>query len=108
MTQPSQMRKGAVELAVTALLRTRERYAGELLADLAALPGLDVGAGTLYPLLARLAKAGHVSSHWKESPSGPPRKYYTLTHAGHAALEKNIAQWRTITASMTTLLEDHP
>jgi PadR family transcriptional regulator len=43
-----------------------------------------LGSGTVYPILERLEKAGHVSA-WKESPppaDRPPRRFYELTGAG--------------------------
>ena len=46
----------------------------------------DIGAGTLYPILARLEKAGWVESHWEDvdpSKEGRPRKrFYRLTGIG--------------------------
>ena len=44
--------------------------------------GLVTTEGTLYPLLARLRKEGVVETTWRESTSGPPRRYYRLTGEG--------------------------
>jgi Transcriptional regulator PadR-like family len=33
----------------------------------------------LYPLLGRLRREGMVQSSWRESASGPPRRYYRIT-----------------------------
>lgn len=52
--------------------------------------------GLLYPLLHRLEDAGHVRSTWVKSESGPRRKYYSITDAGHAALAEHQRQWRTV------------
>ena len=43
---------------------------------------LIVVEGTLYPLLTRLKNADLLSYNWKESKSGPPRKYYSITDKG--------------------------
>lgn len=42
--------------------------------------------GTVYPLLERLERAGHLSSSWDDDPTrrGPRRRLYTLTPSGHA------------------------
>ena len=104
--QLTQFRKGAIELAILALLRAEELDAGDILARLAQRPGLDAPAGTVYPLLARLGKAGLVSTTWRESPAGPPRKYYRLTTTGHDQLDDLTRAWRTLATSLSTLLEE--
>ena len=45
-----------------------------------------MGEGTIYPLMRRMQTDGLVKTYLEESSSGPPRKYYQLTKAGHAAL----------------------
>ncbi len=48
-----------------------------------------VKSGTLYPMLARLEKAGWITSSWEEvdphTAARPRRRYYRLTSAGHLA-----------------------
>jgi PadR family transcriptional regulator len=52
--------------------------------ELAAATGLK--SGSLYPVLARLERAGWVSSRWEENPpealGRPRRRFYQLTAAG--------------------------
>lgn len=103
-TSASQMRKGTVELAVLALLARRDYYGGELVAELADRPGLDTSSGTIYPILKRLARAGHLATRWEESPAGPPRKYYQLTATGHAQLASLAADWYEIQDALNSLL----
>lgn len=108
----TQMRKGAMELSVLALLRDADalggRYGGELVDLLAGLPGLDAGAGTIYPVLSRLHSGGLLATSWHESPYGPPRKYYRLTASGHRALEQQSRAWNQLAATMATLLDPAP
>lgn len=101
----TQLRKGALELAILALLDTDESYAVELLERLASMPGLDAGAGTVYPLLSRLAKNGLVTTTWRESTSGPPRKYYRPTPAGRAELRAQAHSWRQLASTLDDLLK---
>ena len=56
--------------------------------------------GTLYPLLARQKNQGLLSYRWEESPSGPPRKYYSLTDKGRRALELMDAAWSDVVKSV--------
>ena len=52
-----------------------------------------MGEGTIYPLMRRMQTDGLVDTYLEESSSGPPRKYYQLTKAGHAALASQKAEW---------------
>ncbi|MGX6603600.1 PadR family transcriptional regulator [Micromonosporaceae bacterium Da 78-11] len=57
----------------------------------------DLGPGTVYPILERLAGLGWVESWWEaEQPSGRPRRrYYRLTGAGRlGVVEARAAQDR--------------
>jgi PadR family transcriptional regulator PadR len=101
----SQLRRGVLEFCVLALLRDTERYSFEIVRALGEAEGLITSEGTLYPLLARLRKEGAVNTTWRESPSGPPRRYYRLTPAGHALLSAFTAEWARFRGSVDTLLE---
>ncbi len=68
----SQLRRGAVEYCVLALLRDRERYGFELVRKLSEVDGLVTSEGTIYPLLTRLRRDRLVTTSWRESESGPP------------------------------------
>lgn len=41
----------------------------------------------------------------KESPSGPKRKYYTLTEKGEEALNEFMDRWEAMQSSVERLLE---
>jgi PadR family transcriptional regulator, regulatory protein PadR len=81
-----QVRKGVLELCILRALEGQERYGYELVKALAAVPGLAITEGTLYPLLSRLRVAGLVSARLEQSTEGPARKYYCLTKEGSRTL----------------------
>src|SRR5579862_9438626 len=101
----SQMRRGAIEYCVLALLREREMYGFELTRALAEADELVTSEGTVYPLLARLRGEGLVDTFWQESSQGPPRRYYRLTEKGGAALAAFGVQWRRFRDTVDELLE---
>jgi PadR family transcriptional regulator PadR len=82
-----------IEFCVLALLREGERYGFELVQRLAEIEGLVTSEGTLYPLLGRLRREGVVQTTWRESPSGPPRRYYQLTATGRSVLTAFTDEW---------------
>jgi PadR family transcriptional regulator PadR len=90
----SQLRRGVLEYCVLALLQGGERYGFELVRALSDVDGLVTTEGTLYPLLGRLRREGAVETTWRESPSGPPRRYYSLTPGGRRALATFVEEWK--------------
>lgn len=101
----SELRRGTLVFCVLALLDDRERYAVELVEELTGSDALAAGAGTIYPLLSRLRTDGLISSTWRESPSGPPRRYYRLTDDGRDALDVFRGEWARFRRAVDHLLE---
>ena len=54
---------------------------------------LEVNQGSLYPALHRLETDGALEATWRTGESGPRRRYYRLTRAGHAALAQAEREW---------------
>lgn len=86
-----QFKKGALELCVLTLLRQGEKYGYELAE---AISGeISISEGTIYPILRRLRNEGYFEVTLRESPEGPPRKYYRLTQKGIQTQEALYAEW---------------
>ncbi|HYS28455.1 MAG TPA: PadR family transcriptional regulator [Candidatus Limnocylindria bacterium] len=100
----TQMRKGALEYCVLALLVGRSRYAFELIEGLAST-GMLTSEGTIYPLLSRLRRDGLVDTEWRESSDGPPRRYYRLTADGKRALKAFRDEWAGFRTTVDAVLE---
>ncbi|MFW5469262.1 PadR family transcriptional regulator [Knoellia sp. CPCC 206435] len=88
------LRRGALEYCVLAMLRDQQLYGLDIARRLSVDGILMSGEGTLYPLLARLRKAGLVDTTWQESVEGPPRRYYSLTGEGRDALASFTRTWK--------------
>ncbi|MDP9172880.1 MAG: PadR family transcriptional regulator [Planctomycetota bacterium] len=101
----SQLKKGLVELAALAALRSGEAYGYQLLQRLARNPLLSTTESTLYPVLSRLAEEKMVSVRQAPSPSGPPRRYYKLTAAGREHLGQLSQYWREFSHAVDELLD---
>jgi PadR family transcriptional regulator, regulatory protein PadR len=95
--------RGVLDVCLLALLQDQPVYGYELTERLADR-GLPVAAGSTYPLLARLEKAGLVATEVRPSTAGPPRKYYTLSTAGRAALDSGRDEWLSVAGAVTGLL----
>lgn len=99
-----QLRKGVLDMCVLAMLAQRDGYAYDIASRLA--QDIGMGEGTIYPLMRRMQTDGLVKTYLEESSSGPPRKYYQLTRAGHAALAAQRAEWLSFVESVAKVLAD--
>lgn len=88
----AQMRKGLLELCVLSIIENEEMYPSDIIEKLKEAE-LIVVEGTLYPLLTRLKNAGLLDYTWRESTSGPPRKYYILTEEGKSFSTELKESW---------------
>lgn len=102
----SQMRKGMLEFCVLLLLSKGDSYVSEIISRMKEAH-LIVVEGTLYPLLTRLKNDGLLSYRWEESPSGPPRKYYSITATGQSFLTELHRSWTEISQTVNHLLNEN-
>ncbi|HEX8497897.1 MAG TPA: PadR family transcriptional regulator [Actinomycetales bacterium] len=99
-----QLRKGVLQFCVLACLRKEPSYGLAIASELSRRRNLFESEGTLYPLLSRLRKQGLVETTWRDSTAGPPRRYYSLTPAGHEALTEFAATWQPFSHEVTEMM----
>ena len=97
-----QLKKGALELCVLALLSQHDSYAYEIASQLS--HSIGMGEGTIYPLMRRLQMDRLVETYLVESPAGPSRKYYRLTGAGKASFAAQKSAWSSFSGAVETIL----
>jgi PadR family transcriptional regulator, regulatory protein PadR len=98
----TELRRGAVVLAVLSQLRTAQY--GYSLRQALAQRGMPIEEGTLYPLLRRLEEQGILASEWRIQ-DGPPRRYYKLNARGTRMLADLTANWQALVATMNQFLD---
>ena len=98
-----QLKKGVLTLCVLALLNRHDSYAYEIASTLS--DAIDMGEGTIYPLMRRMQSDGQVETYLVESPAGPSRKYYRLTDAGRRALDAQTTEWRAFAHAVESVLD---
>jgi len=97
--------RGVLDLCVLGTLLDQEGH-GYAIANRLEEAGLaNVKGGTLYPVLARLHAAGHVTSRWEAGDHGPGRKYYGLTEAGRTLLSSQGAAWAAFVDTTEKLIQ---
>jgi PadR family transcriptional regulator PadR len=92
-TPPKPLSLSAV--AVLGAIARRIRHGFDIM-DATRLP-----SGTVYPILGRLERDGHVRSRWESQTTAfrekrPPRRYYEVTAAGAKTLAHSIEHYRTL------------
>lgn len=97
----SPLRKGLLEFLILDIISTGEVYVADILERLATTD-FATREGTLYPLLSKMRREGLLDYDWRESASGPPRKYYRLTKQGRDQLAEFRAYW----TSLTVLIDE--
>jgi|SRR5215469_1788432 len=67
---------------------------------------LQVQQGSLYPALHRLEHQGWIKAHWAETETGRKAKLYSLTKAGRAQMEKELASWQRLSTGINLVIEE--
>src|SRR5271165_6293103 len=96
-----QLKKGALDLCVLALLSRGDSYAYEIASRLAEAIGM--GEGTIYPLMRRMQGDGLVETYLVESSAGPSRKYYRLTEAGKRSFSAQKDAWKSFAGAVQSI-----
>ena len=102
-THLQELRRGTVVLACLRML-VDPGYGYGLLEALQAR-GFDTDANTLYPLLRRLEKQGHLTSEWN-TDEVRPRKFYRTSAAGVELAASLTAEFRAIAAAIDALPQE--
>jgi PadR family transcriptional regulator, regulatory protein PadR len=66
---------------------------------------LTINYGTLYPALLKLEQEGYVASEWGISEHNRRAKFYRLTRAGRAQVDKEARAWQQTTAILARFFE---
>lgn len=99
-THLQELRRGTIVLACLQLLR-EPGYGYGLLQHLQGR-GFDTDANTLYPLLRRLEKQGHLTSEWN-TEEARPRKVYRTSPAGARLADTLTDEWRSLSTAIGAL-----
>ena len=101
----TEMLKGTLEGCVLEVIGSEETYGYAITRRLNELGFAEVIEGTVYTILLRLEKNGLVRVTKRPSELGPPRKFYSLNHAGREELATFWAKWEYLSARIDKLRE---
>ena len=97
---------GKVETLVLAILETGPSYGYAIVRELNKRSEgiLELGEGTIYPVLHRLERRKLICARWRLSENGRERKYYRLTAKGRKAFAADCQQWQILASIMGKVL----
>jgi PadR family transcriptional regulator PadR len=96
------IRKGLLEFLILKIISADKVYVADMLKRLSTTE-FATQEGTLYPLLSKMRRENLVDYEWKESETGPPRKYYKLTAKGKSQLAELNQYWKLINTTISEL-----
>jgi PadR family transcriptional regulator PadR len=96
------IRKGLLEFLILKIISADKVYVADMMKRLAQTD-FATQEGTLYPLLSKMRREELVDYEWRESESGPPRKYYKLTLRGKSQLAEFKNYWEYLNTTIDKL-----
>lgn len=100
----TQLLKGVLEGCVLLIVAEEEVYGYEMVQRLKEFGFTEIVGGTVYPLLQKLEKNGHLTSVFRPSPEGPDRKYYCITQEGMDYTKKFVQQWEQLVRNVQNII----
>ena len=93
---------GNVEALLLAILESGPSYGYAIVKELneRAEGILQLGEGTIYPVLHRMEDKKLITAKWRLAENGRQRKYYRLTPKGRKALAASREQWQILSVVM--------
>src|SRR4030095_4516570 len=103
----TEIMKGTLDLLVLKTLALEPRHGVGVADRIAQISRgtFQLGPGSLFPALHRLAPEGYISGEWSETPEGRRAKYYRITAAGQRKLAVDKKNWARIVVAIGLILE---
>ncbi len=107
MSKPNDLVQGTLDLLILKTLSLEPKHGWAIAKRIEQISNevLQVQQGSLYPALHRLEQQGWIRGKWSESESGRQVKFYSLTAAGRARLEKEKESWKRLSAAIDMVVD---
>jgi PadR family transcriptional regulator, regulatory protein PadR len=102
MGKPNDLVQGTLGLLILKTLSLEPKHGWAIAKRIQQISNevLQVQQGSLYPALQRLEQQGWIRSKWGETETGRQARFYSLTAAGKAQLEKEREDWNRLSAAI--------
>jgi PadR family transcriptional regulator, regulatory protein PadR len=108
MAKPTDLVQGTLDLLILKTISLEPKHGWAIAKRIEQLSReiLQVQQGSLYPALHRLEQQGWIKAHWAETETGRKAKFYSLTKAGRAQMEKELASWDRLSTGINLVIEE--
>jgi PadR family transcriptional regulator, regulatory protein PadR len=108
MGKPSDLVQGTLDLLILKTISLEPMHGWAIAKRIQQMSGevLQVQQGSLYPALHRLEQQGWIKAKWEESETGRQAKFYSLTGAGRAQMEKETANWSRLSTAINLIVSE--
>jgi PadR family transcriptional regulator len=102
MRQKSELPQGTLDLLILKVLALAPLHGYAIAQRLQQISRdvVQVTQGTLYPALHRLENRRYLEAEWKMTDTGREAKFYRLTRAGRAHMEREAEGWERLTGAV--------
>jgi PadR family transcriptional regulator, regulatory protein PadR len=107
MGKPNDLVQGTLDLLILKTLSLEPKHGWAIAKRIQQISNevLQVQQGSLYPALHRLEQQGWIRAKWNESETGRQAKFYSLTAAGRAQLEKEKKSWKRLSTAIDVVID---
>src|SRR5205809_18740 len=107
MGKPNDLVQGTLDLLILKTLSLEPKHGWAIAKRIQQISNevLQVQQGSLYPALHRLEQKAWIKAKWKETETGRQAKFYSLTAAGRAQLEKEAENWNRLSAAINLVVQ---
>lgn len=108
MGKPNDLVQGTLDLLIlkTISLEAKHGWAIAKRIQQVSKEALQVQQGSLYPALHRLEQQGWIKAEWAATDTGRQAKFYSLTRAGRAQMEKELANWERLSVGINLVIHE--
>ena len=106
MSKPTDLVQGTLDLLILKVVALEPMHGWAIAHRIQQMSSdvLQVGQSALYPALHKLEQNGWIQSEWKISETNRRAKYYSITRAGHRALNEEAANWERLSGAISAIV----
>jgi transcriptional regulator len=107
MGKPSDLVQGTLDLLILRVVSLEPKHGWAIARRIRQISNeqLQVHQGSLYPALHRLEHQGWIQAEWKQTETGRPAKFYSLTRAGKTRMESELANWIRLSSAINLVID---
>ena len=107
MGKPSDLVQGTLDLLILKTISLEPKHGWAIAKRIQQISEevLQVQQGSLYPALHRSEQRSWIKAKWRASETGRKAKFYSLTAAGRAQLDKEAESWNRLSAAINLVVE---